>query len=41
MATRLLGINNGFPFVIGGVALLVAGLIVVWVVTRRRDRSLW
>jgi hypothetical protein len=41
MATRLMGISNGFPFVIGGVVLLVAGLIVVWVVTRQRDRSLW
>ena len=41
MVPALLGGLGAWPVIVAGVLLLVAALAVLWVIMRRRDRTLW
>jgi protein-S-isoprenylcysteine O-methyltransferase Ste14 len=41
MVPALLGGLGAWPLIVAGVLLLIVGLGALWVIQRRRDRSLW
>jgi hypothetical protein len=41
MVPALLGTLGAWPVLVAGVLILVAALVVLWVIQRRRDRTLW
>lgn len=41
MVPALLGSLGAWPGVVAGVLVLIAALVALWVIQRRRDRTLW
>ena len=41
MVPALLGSLGAWPVLVAGVLMLIAGLAALWVILRRRDRTLW
>ena len=41
MVPALLGSLGSWPVLVGGLLLLVAALVALWMIQRRRDRTLW
>ena len=41
MAPGLLGSLGGWPLLVAGLLMLIAALAALWVIQRRRDRTLW
>ena len=41
MVPALLGGVGAWPLIVAGVLLLIVGLGALWVIQRRRDRTLW
>ena len=41
MVPALLGSLGAWPVLVAGVLMLIAALAALWVILRRRDRTLW
>jgi hypothetical protein len=41
LVPALLGSLGAWPVLVAGVLMLIAALVALWVIQRRRDRTLW